>query len=154
MVAARVGGIQANIDYPAQFIYDNLMIESNVIHAAYKYDVKKLLFLGSCCIYPRNCPQPMKEEYLLSSQLESTNESYSIAKIAGLKLCQAYNKQYKTNFISCMLPNLYGPHDNFNLETSHVLSALIAKMHKAKKHGDNEVVLWGTGSARREFMFV
>lgn len=132
LAAAKVGGIYANNTYPADFIYNNLIIEANVIHAAYKYGVKKLLFLGSSCIYPRLAPQPMKEEYLLSGPLEPTNEPYAIAKIAGIKLCQSYNRQYRTNFISVMPTNLYGPNDNFDLETSHVLTGLIRKFHLAK----------------------
>lgn len=154
LAAAKVGGIKANYDFPAQFIYDNLMIECNVIHSAYKSGVKKLLFLGSSCIYPRNCPQPIKEEYLLTGLLEMTNEPYAIAKIAGLNLCKSYNRQYGTSFISCMPTNLYGPHDNFDLETSHVLPALITKIHKAYIEGDSHVTLWGTGTPRREFLFV
>jgi GDP-L-fucose synthase len=132
LAAAKVGGILANNTYPAEFIYENLLVESNVIHSAYKAGVKKLLFLGSSCIYPRDCPQPMKEEYLLSGKLEPTNEPYAIAKIAGIKMCQAYNRQYGTRFISVMPTNLYGPGDNFDLETSHVLPALIRKFHEAK----------------------
>ncbi len=154
LAAARVGGIWANKTYPAEFIYSNLSIEVNVIHAAYKYGVKKLLFLGSSCIYPRLAPQPMKENGLLTSPLEPTNEAYAIAKIAGLKMCRYYNEQYGTNFISVMPTNLYGPNDNYNLETSHVLPALIRKFHEAKINNDPFVELWGTGSARREFMFV
>jgi GDP-L-fucose synthase len=154
LAAARVGGIWANKTYPAEFIYSNLSIEVNVIHAAYKYGVKKLLFLGSSCIYPRLAPQPMKENSLLTSPLEPTNEAYAIAKIAGLKMCRYYNEQYGTDFISVMPTNLYGPNDNYNLETSHVLPALIRKFHEAKINNDPFVELWGTGSARREFMFV
>lgn len=154
LIAAKVGGINANQKYPAEFIYDNLMIQNNVINAAYKYNVEKLLFLGSSCIYPRNCKQPMKEEYLLTGKLEKTNEAYSIAKIAGLKMCGFYNKQYNTNFISAMPTNLYGPNDNFDLETSHVLPALIRKFHEAKLNNDREVVIWGTGKAKREFLHV
>lgn len=154
LAAARVGGIKANNDYPAQFLYDNLLIESNVIHAAYQYGVKKLLFLGSSCIYPRECPQPIKEEYLLTGPLEPTNEWYAIAKIAGLKLCQAYNKQYGTNFISCMPTNLYGPGDNFDLQTSHVIPALIAKIVTAHETQQPAVPIWGTGKALREFLYV
>jgi GDP-L-fucose synthase len=154
LAAARVGGIWANKTYPAEFIYSNLSIEVNVIHAAYKYGVKKLLFLGSSCIYPRLAPQPMKEDSLLASPLEPTNEAYAIAKIAGLKMCRYYNQQYGTNFISVMPTNLYGPNDNYNLETSHVLPALIRKFHEAKINNDSFVELWGTGSPRREFMFV
>jgi GDP-L-fucose synthase len=154
LAAARVGGIGANKTYPAEFIYSNLSIEVNVIHAAYKYGVKKLLFLGSSCIYPRLAPQPMKEDSLLTSPLEPTNEAYAIAKIAGLKMCRYYNQQYGTNFISVMPTNLYGPNDNYNLETSHVLPALIRKFHEAKINNEPFVELWGTGSPRREFMFV
>ncbi len=154
LAAARVGGILANKTYPAEFIYSNLSIEINVIHAAYKYGVKKLLFLGSSCIYPRLAPQPMREDSLLTSPLEPTNEAYAIAKIAGLKMCRYYNEQYGTDFISVMPTNLYGPNDNYNLETSHVLPALIRKFHEAKINNDPSVELWGTGSARREFMFV
>ena len=194
LAAAKVGGILANATYPADFIYQNLVIETNVIHAAYKYGAKKLLFLGSSCIYPRDCPQPMKEEYLLTGPLEPTNEPYAVAKIAGIKMCEAYNRQYGTKYISVMPTNLYGPNDNFDLETSHVLPALIRKFHLAKlamqkdwegikknevifgripddfkrslgldpktnlplENSDNapEVVLWGTGSPRREFLYV
>lgn len=154
LAAAKVGGILANRDYPANFIYDNLMISCNVIHAAHRFNVKKLLFLGSSCIYPRNCPQPMKEEYLLTSELEWTNEPYAIAKIAGIKLCQSYNRQYGTKFISCMPTNLYGPCDNFNLESSHVLPALIRKIYTAKQRGDKEFIAWGTGAPYREFLYV
>ncbi|MCL4361739.1 GDP-L-fucose synthase [Candidatus Dependentiae bacterium] len=152
--AAKVGGIWANMQYPAQFIYDNLMIASNLIHASYLYGVKKLLFLGSSCIYPRLCPQPMKEEYLLSDYLESSNQPYAIAKIAGLELCKSYNRQYGTNFISCMPTNLYGPNDNFNLENSHVIPALIAKICDGKLKNLPSVEIWGTGNALREFLFV
>ena len=161
LAAAKVGGILANNTYPAEFIYDNLMIQTNVIHAAYKVGVKKLLFLGSSCIYPRECPQPMKEEYLLSGKLEPTNEPYAIAKITGIKMCQSYNRQYGTNYISVMPTNLYGPGDNFNLETSHVLPALIRKFHEAKTSDksrvtsdEKSVTIWGTGTPRREFLFV
>lgn len=154
LAAAKVGGIQANINEPAEFIYDNLAIELNVIHAAYKNDVKKLLFLGSSCIYPRDCPQPIKEEYLLTGALECSNDAYAVAKIAGIKMCQAYNKQYGTHFIACMPTNLYGPHDNFDLQSSHVLPALIAKFVHAKKHHEPKVILWGTGTPRREFLYV
>jgi GDP-L-fucose synthase len=154
LAAAKVGGIQANNTYPAEFIYDNLAIEINVIHAAYKYGVKKLLFLGSSCIYPKHAPQPLKEEYLLTGELEPTNEAYAIAKIAGLKMCEYYNKQYGTNFISVMPTNLYGPNDNFDLETSHVLPALIRKFHEAKIENKPSVEIWGTGNPRREFLFV
>ncbi len=154
LAAAKVGGILANATYPANFIYDNLAIELNVIDAAYRYGVKKLLFLGSSCIYPRECAQPIKEEYLLTSQLEKTNEPYAIAKIAGLKLCEAYNRQYGTHFIACMPTNLYGPADNFDLTTSHVIPALLRKFIEAKRDGKKEVVVWGTGRPYREFLFV
>jgi len=153
LAAARVGGIVANNTYPADFIYQNLMIQNNVIHAAYLNNVKKLLFLGSSCIYPRLAPQPLKEEYLLTSELEPTNEPYAVAKIAGIKMCGAYNRQYGTNYISVMPTNLYGPGDNYDLETSHVLPALIRKMHEAKSAGESEVVVWGTGNPRREFLY-
>jgi len=154
LAAAKVGGIQANDTYSAEFLYDNLMIESNVIEAAYQNDVKKLLFLGSSCIYPKFAEQPMKEDYLLSGKLESTNEGYAVAKITGIKLCEHYNKQYGTNFISAMPTNLYGPNDNFDLETSHVLPALIRKFHEAKIKDEDEVVIWGTGKPKREFLHV
>lgn len=154
LAAAKVGGIQANKTCPAEFIYDNLAIEMNVINAAYKYGVKKLLFLGSSCIYPKLAPQPLKEEYLLTGELEPTNEAYAIAKIAGLKMCEFYNKQYETNFISVMPTNLYGPNDNFDLETSHVLPALIRKFHEANIENKPSVEIWGTGNPRREFLFV
>lgn len=153
LAAAKVGGIQANDTYRADFIYQNLMIESNIIHAAYQNKIKKLLFLGSSCIYPKHAPQPMKEGHLLTGTLEPTNEPYAIAKIAGIKMCGAYNRQYGTNFISVMPTNLYGQNDNYDLETSHVLPALIRKMHEAKQRSDSEVVVWGTGSPRREFLF-
>ncbi len=154
LAAAKVGGILANSTYPAEFIYENLMIEANVIHAAYKYGVKKLLFLGSSCIYPKLAPQPLKEEYLLTGSLEETNEAYAIAKIAGIRLCKHYNQQYGTNFISVMPTNLYGTNDNFDLETSHVMPALIRKFHEAKVNNEPEVVVWGTGKPLREFMHV
>jgi len=154
LAAAKVGGIQANDTYSAEFLYDNLMIETNVIDAAYQNDVKKLLFLGSSCIYPKFADQPMKEDYLLSGKLESTNEGYAVAKITGIKLCEHYNKQYGTNFISAMPTNLYGPNDNFDLETSHVLPALIRKFHEAKVNDEDEVVIWGTGKPKREFLHV
>ncbi|HKI79428.1 MAG TPA: GDP-L-fucose synthase [Ignavibacteriaceae bacterium] len=154
IAAAKVGGILANNTYRAEFIYDNLMIESNIIHAAYKNGVEKLIFLGSSCIYPKMAPQPLKEEYLLSDYLEATNEPYAIAKIAGIKLCENYYRQYKSNFFSAMPTNLYGPFDNFNLETSHVLPALIRKFHEAKAGNKNEVILWGTGNPNREFLYV
>jgi GDP-L-fucose synthase len=152
--AAKVGGILANNTYPADFIAQNLAIELNVIQAAHKYGVKKLLFLGSSCIYPRMCPQPIKEEYLLTSELEPTNEPYAIAKIAGIKLCQSYNRQHGTKFIACMPTNLYGPRDNFNLHNSHVLPALLSKIHTAKINGDAHITVWGTGTPRREFLYV
>jgi GDP-L-fucose synthase len=182
LAAARVGGIFANQTKPAEFIYDNLMIQNNVIHASHKSRIKKLLFLGSSCIYPRECPQPIKEEYLLSGRLEPTNEPYAIAKIAGIKMCQSYNRQYGTNFVSVMPTNLYGPGDNFDLETSHVLPALIRKFHEAKIRSEDRVkaesvrveansrsverrggaavadascvTVWGSGTPRREFLFV
>lgn len=154
LAAAKVGGIWANKTYPAEFIYSNLSIEVNVIHAAYKHRVKKLLFLGSSCIYPRLAPQPMKEAHLLDSPLEPTNEAYAIAKIAGLKMCRYYNEQYRTNFISVMPTNLFGPNDNYDLQTSHVLPALIRKFHEAKINNKPFVELWGTGSPKREFLYV
>ena len=154
LAAAKVGGILANNTYPAEFLYDNLMIQSNIIHYAYVCGVKKLLFLGSSCIYPKLSPQPMKEEYLLDGKLESTNEPYAIAKIAGIKMCQSYNRQYGTNFISIMPTNLYGPNDNFDLETSHALPALLRKFHEAKMNKEPFVKIWGTGSPRREFLYV
>lgn len=154
LAAAKVGGIWANWTYPAEFSYDNLMIQCNIIHAAYKHGVKKLLFLGSSCIYPRDCPQPIKEEYLLSSALEETNKSYAVAKIAGIDMCHAYNKQYGTKFICCMPTNLYGPFDNYHPENSHVFPALIRKIYTAKQTGQKEVVIWGTGAPMREFLYV
>lgn len=153
LAAAKVGGIYANNKYPAEFIYNNLMIETNIIHSAYKYSVKKLLFLGSSCIYPRMAPQPIKEEYLLSGPLEPTNEAYAIAKISGIELCKFYRRQYGCDFISVMPTNLYGINDNFDLETAHVLPALLRKFHEAKANGDQEVVIWGTGKPRREFLY-
>ena len=153
LAAAKVGGIQANNIYRADFLYDNLMIESNVIHAAYKNNVQKLMLLGSSCIYPKMAPQPLKEEYLLTGLLEQTNEPYAIAKIAGIKLCEAYRAQYGCNFISVMPTNLYGIGDNYDLNNSHVLPALIRKMHEAKKNNSPEVVVWGTGTPKREFLF-
>jgi len=154
LAAARVGGILANSTYPADFIYSNIVVQSNVIHSSYLFGVKKLLFLGSSCIYPRDCPQPMKEEYLLSGYLEPTNEPYAVAKIAGIKMCQSYNRQYGTNYISVMPTNLYGPNDNFDLQNAHVLPALIRKFHEAKVADQKEVVVWGTGSPRREFLYI
>lgn len=152
--AARVGGIVANNTYRAQFIYDNLMIQNNLIHSSWKSGVKKLLFLGSSCIYPRMAPQPLKEEYLLTGPLEFTNEPYAIAKIAGIKMCESYFRQYGSNFISVMPTNLYGPNDNFDLEKSHVLPALIRRFHEAKIKGTPFIELWGTGTPLREFMHV
>jgi GDP-L-fucose synthase len=154
LAAAKVGGIVANATYPADFIYDNLAIALHVIDAAYRNQVKKMLFLGSSCIYPRSCPQPIREEYLLSSQLEQTNEPYALAKIAGLKLCESYNRQYGTHFITCMPTNLYGPGDNFHPATSHVIPALLRKFIEAKRDRKTEVVVWGTGAPYREFLYV
>jgi GDP-L-fucose synthase len=154
LAAAKVGGIQANNTYRAEFLYDNLMIEANIIHSAYRHGVKKLLFLGSSCIYPKLCPQPMKEEHLLTGFLEPTNEPYAIAKIAGLKLCENYCRQYGVNFISAMPTNLYGINDNFNLANSHVLPALMRKFHEAKINGVPTVTVWGTGTPLREFLYV
>ncbi len=154
LVAGTVGGILANATRPAEFIYDNMMIHATVVHAAHLFGVKKLLYLGSSCIYPRECPQPIREEYLLGGPLESTNEPYAIAKIAGIRLCQAYRRQYGCSFISAMPTNLYGPNDNFDLQSSHVLPALIRKFHDARAEGRTEVVIWGTGRARREFLHV
>lgn len=154
LAAAKVGGIVANNTYRADFLYDNLMIEANVIHAAYVHKVTKLLFLGSSCIYPKFAPQPMKEEDLLTGILEPTNEPYAIAKIAGIKLCENYRRQYGCDFISAMPTNLYGPGDNYDLQNSHVIPALIRKFHEAKVSGDKEVVVWGTGAPLREFMHV
>src|SRR6056297_2923212 len=154
IAAARVGGILANNEYPWQFLYDNLMIESNLINAAHENDVQDLMFLGSSCIYPKKASQPLKEEYLLTGPLEPTNEWYAIAKISGIKLCQSLNKQYGRNYISMMPTNLYGPRDNFDLKTSHVLPAMIRKFHDAKENGHTPVPLWGTGSPKREFLHV
>ncbi|UCH66012.1 MAG: GDP-L-fucose synthase [Ignavibacterium sp.] len=154
IAAAKVGGILANNTYRAEFIYDNLMIEANLINAAHKYDCKKLIFLGSSCIYPKLAPQPLKEEYLLSDYLEDTNEPYAIAKITGIKLCENFYRQYGANFYSVMPTNLFGPNDNFNLETSHVLPAFIRKFHEAKINNDNAVTIWGSGKPMREFLFV
>ena len=152
LAAAKVGGIVANNTYRGEFLYDNLMIEANVIHAAYLNQVEKLMFLGSSCIYPKLAPQPLKEEYLLTGELEQTNEPYAIAKITGIKLCNAYRHQYGCNFISVMPTNLYGPNDNYDLQNSHVLPALIRKMHEAKNKGETQVTIWGTGSPKREFL--
>lgn len=154
LAAAKVGGIHANNTYPADFIYDNLMIQNNVIKAAHDFKVTKLLFLGSTCIYPKMAPQPIKEEYLLTGALEETNEAYAVAKIAGLEMCKFFKRQYGDNFISCMPTNLYGPNDNFDLKSSHVLPALIRKFHEAKVNGDKEVEVWGTGTPLREFIYV
>jgi GDP-L-fucose synthase len=154
LAAAKVGGIVANNSYPAEFIYDNLMIQNNVIHHAWQGGAKRLLFLGSTCIYPKLAPQPMKEEYLLTGTLEPTNEPYAIAKIAGITMCRSYNRQHGTRFLAAMPTNLYGPNDNFNLETSHVLPALIRKFHEAKAAGNPSVKIWGTGSPCREFLHV
>lgn len=153
LAAAKVGGIIANNTYRADFIYENTQIQNNVIHQSYVHGVRKLLFLGSTCIYPTNAPQPMNEESLLTSELEYTNEPYAIAKIAGIKMCESYNLQYGTNFISVMPTNLYGPNDNFDLETSHVLPALIRKIHEAKVNQEKEVEIWGSGKPRREFLY-
>lgn len=154
LAAAKVGGIQANNNYRADFIYQNLLIQTNVIEAAYRAGVERMLFLGSSCIYPRDCPQPIREEYLLTGPLEQTNEPYAIAKIAGVKLCESYNRQYGTSYVSAMPTNLYGPNDNYDLNNSHVLPALIRKTHEAKVRGDKELVVWGTGNPKREFMYV
>lgn len=154
LAAAKVGGIHANNTYPADFIYDNLMIQNNVIKAAHDYGVKKLLFLGSTCIYPKMAPQPIKEEYLLTGALEETNEAYAVAKIAGLEMCKFFKRQYGDNFISCMPTNLYGPNDNFDLQSSHVLPALIRKFHEAKISSQPTVEVWGTGTPLREFIYV
>jgi len=154
LAAAKVGGIMANNTYRADFLYDNLMIETNIIHAAYANQVNKLLFLGSSCIYPKLAPQPLNEEALLTGLLEPTNEPYAIAKIAGIKLCESYRRQYGCNFISAMPTNLYGPNDNYDLEKSHVLPALIRKFHEAKVNNQSEVVIWGSGTPLREFMYV
>ncbi len=154
LAAAKVGGILANNTYPAEFIYSNLMIQNHVIHCSYRHGVQKLLFLGSSCIYPRLCPQPMKEEHLMTGPLEPTNSPYAVAKIAGIEMCWAYNRQYGTEFIPVMPTNLYGPNDNFDLETSHVLPALIRRFHEAKENGADSVMLWGTGTPLREFLHV
>ena len=154
LAAAKVGGIHANNTYPADFIYDNLMIQNNVIKAAHDFEVKKLLFLGSTCIYPKMAPQPIKEEYLLTGSLEETNEAYAVAKIAGLEMCKFFKRQYGDNFISCMPTNLYGPNDNFDLKNSHVLPALIRKFHEAKVNNSEVVEVWGSGTPLREFLYV
>lgn len=154
IAAAKVGGIQANNNYRADFLYQNLMIEANLIHGAHLADVQRLMFLGSSCIYPRDCPQPIKEDYLLTGPLEQTNEPYAIAKIAGIKLAESYNRQYGRQYISAMPTNLYGPNDNYDLASSHVLPALLRKAHEAKACGDVEFVVWGSGTPRREFLYV
>ena len=154
LAAAKVGGIMANSTYPADFIFQNLVIQNNIIHQSFVHKVKKLLFLGSSCIYPKLCPQPMKEEYLMTGPLEPTNSAYAVAKIAGIEMCWAYNRQHGTKFIPVMPTNLYGPNDNFDLETSHVLPALIVKFHKAKINNEPSVTVWGTGTPRREFLHV
>ena len=153
LAAARVGGIHANDTYPAEFVHDNLLIQTNIIDAAYRNGCRKLLFLGSSCIYPKLCPQPIKEEYLLTGLLEPTNDAYAIAKIAGMKMCQAYRRQYGFDTISAMPTNLYGPGDNYHPENSHVIPALIRRFHEAKARGDAEVLIWGTGTPRREFLY-
>ena len=154
LAAAKVGGILANSSFPGEFIYENLMIQNNIIHSSMKTGVKRLLFLGSSCIYPKLAPQPMKEEYLLTGSLEPTNDAYAVAKIAGIKMCESYNRQFGTKYLSVMPTNLYGPGDNFDLENSHVLPALIRKFHEAKESGASSVTVWGTGSPRREFLYV
>ena len=154
LAAAKVGGILANSMYPAEFIYENLMVQCNVIHAAYTFNVKKLLFLGSSCVYPKMAPQPIKEEYLLTGPLEPSNEGYALAKIAGVRMCKHYNQQYNTNFVSVMPTNLYGPGDNYDLETCHVMAALIRRFNEAEMHNEPEVVVWGTGKPKREFLHV
>jgi len=154
LAAARVGGILANDSYPYQFLYDNLAIQNNVINAAHRNDVEQLIFLGSSCIYPKHAPQPLREDYLLTGPLEPTNQWYAIAKIAGLKLCEALQRQYSRNYVSLMPTNLYGPRDNFDLETSHVVPAMIRKFHEAKEEGQRPVTLWGSGTPKREFLFV
>jgi len=154
LAAAKVGGIQANNLYRANFIYENLAVECNVIHGAFSAGVRGLMFLGSSCIYPRDCPQPMREEYLLSGPLEPTNEPYAIAKIAGIKLCESYNRQHGTHYVSVLPTNLYGPNEHYDLETSHVLPALLRKAHEARERGDSTLPIWGTGKPRREFMHV
>jgi len=154
IAAAKVGGIHANNTYRAEFIYQNLVMEANIVHAAWQAGVQRLLFLGSSCIYPRDCAQPIKEEYLLTGPLEPTNEPYAIAKIAGIKLCESYNRQYGTHYVSAMPTNLYGPNDNYDLNNSHVLPALIRKAHEAKVSGASELVVWGSGKPMREFLYV
>lgn len=153
LAAAKVGGIHANNTYPAEFIHDNLVIQSNVIHSTWQHNVSRMLFLGSSCIYPKDCPQPMKEEYLLTGSLESTNRPYALAKIAGIEMCHAYNRQYGTKYLAVMPTNLYGPGDNYDLNNSHVLPALMRKIHEAKMSNSKEVVVWGSGTPRREFLY-
>jgi GDP-L-fucose synthase len=153
LAAAKVGGIHANNTYPAEFIHDNLVIQNNVIHSAYQHKVERLLFLGSSCIYPKNAPQPMTEDCLMTGLLEPTNRPYALAKIAGIEMCHAYNRQYGTKYMAAMPTNLYGPNDNYDLNNSHVLPALIRKMHEAKQSGAKEVVVWGTGTPKREFLY-
>ena len=153
LAAARVGGIVANSTYPAEFIYSNLAVQTNIIHAAYQHDMKRMMFLGSSCIYPRECPQPIREDYLLTGPLETTNIAYAVAKIAGIEMCRSYNRQYGTRFLAVMPTNLYGIGDHYDLQNSHVLPALIRKIHEAKLRGDDHVVIWGTGSPRREFLY-
>lgn len=153
LAAAKVGGIHANNTCPAEFIHQNLAIQTNVIHESWRNNVKRLLFLGSSCIYPRDCAQPMKEEYLLTGPLEATNRPYALAKIAGIEMCHAYNRQYGTKYLAAMPTNLYGPNDNYDLQNSHVLPALIRKMHEAKERGNEEMVVWGSGTPRREFLY-
>lgn len=154
IAAAKVGGIHANAQFGADFLYENLQIEANLIHGAHRAGVQRLMFLGSSCIYPRDCPQPIREDYLLTGPLETTNEPYAIAKIAGIKLCESYNRQYGRQYVSAMPTNLYGPNDNYDLATSHVLPALIRKAHEARERGDGEYVVWGSGNPRREFLHV
>jgi GDP-L-fucose synthase len=154
MAAAKVGGIHANATYPAEFIYDNLMVQANVVHEAWRAGTRRLLFLGSSCIYPRMAPQPMREDALLTGKLEPTNEPYAVAKIAGIKLCESYNRQYGTDFRSVMPTNLYGPGDNYHAEDSHVIPGLIRRFHEARQAGADKVMIWGTGAARREFLYV
>ena len=153
LAAAKVGGIYANNTYPAEFVYQNLAIQTNIIHESWKADVKRLLYLGSSCIYPRDCPQPIKEEYLLTGPLEPTNRPYALAKIAGIEMCWAYNRQYRTQYLAVMPTNVYGPGDNYDLDTSHVIPALIRKFHEAKKNNNDSVTVWGTGRPRREFIY-
>ena len=154
LAAGKVGGIYANDHYPAEFLYENTMIHANVIHASWQFGVRRLLYLGSSCIYPKACPQPIREEYLLTGPLEPTNAPYALAKISGIKMCDSYRRQYGCDFFSAMPTNLYGPCDNFDLQTSHVLPALIRKFHEAKTQGQAEVEVWGTGTVRREFLHV